>query len=203
MVPFLPTLARQLGFSTIVVGNVYTILPIIGLLFKPLFGYIADCFHIRKQILLIAQLLTAVAFLGILYIKPVNQTASSNLRCYNGVSDLQFCSSSSFAIDCVFTDHIDDRTLWNDPVTKMSELITTIKGSPMLTCTMECHAYDNNSALVFCGAHNPFCSFTMIANVKKSNIEHQGDCLFFMLKEAQLYNRNRKYNNILLLTNTY
>lgn len=42
VVPFMPTLARQLGFSTVVVGTVYTILPIIGLLVKPLFGFLAD-----------------------------------------------------------------------------------------------------------------------------------------------------------------
>lgn len=42
VVPFMPTLARQLGFSTVVVGTVYTILPIIGLLVKPLFGFVAD-----------------------------------------------------------------------------------------------------------------------------------------------------------------
>lgn len=34
--------ARQLGFSTFVVGTIYTILPILGLISKPLFGALAD-----------------------------------------------------------------------------------------------------------------------------------------------------------------
>jgi len=38
----MPTLAGQLGYSPAVVGTMYTILPIIGMLAKPLFGYIAD-----------------------------------------------------------------------------------------------------------------------------------------------------------------
>lgn len=42
VVPFMPVLARQLGFSTFVVGSVYSILPILGLIAKPLFGAIAD-----------------------------------------------------------------------------------------------------------------------------------------------------------------
>lgn len=42
VVPFMPVLARQLGFSTFIVGTVYSILPILGLVAKPLFGAIAD-----------------------------------------------------------------------------------------------------------------------------------------------------------------
>lgn len=40
--PFMPTLARQLGFSTVVIGTMYTILPIVGMLAKPFFGFVAD-----------------------------------------------------------------------------------------------------------------------------------------------------------------
>lgn len=42
VVPFMPTLAKQLGYSSVVVGTMYTILPIIGMLAKPIFGFIAD-----------------------------------------------------------------------------------------------------------------------------------------------------------------
>lgn len=42
VVPFMPTLIRQLGFSSFIVGTIYTILPIVGLLAKPIFGAIAD-----------------------------------------------------------------------------------------------------------------------------------------------------------------
>lgn len=42
VVPYMPVLARQLGFSTFVVGSIYTVLPILGLISKPLFGAIAD-----------------------------------------------------------------------------------------------------------------------------------------------------------------
>lgn len=42
VVPFMPVFARQLGFSTFVVGTIYSILPILGLISKPLFGALAD-----------------------------------------------------------------------------------------------------------------------------------------------------------------
>lgn len=42
VVPFLPTIAKQLGFSTVVVGIVYTILPFIALIMKPLSGIVSD-----------------------------------------------------------------------------------------------------------------------------------------------------------------
>lgn len=38
----MPVYARQLGFSTFVVGTIYSILPILGLVAKPLFGALAD-----------------------------------------------------------------------------------------------------------------------------------------------------------------
>lgn len=38
----MPVFARQLGFSTFVVGTIYSILPILGLVSKPLFGALAD-----------------------------------------------------------------------------------------------------------------------------------------------------------------
>lgn len=40
--PFMQVYARQLGFSSFVVGTIYTILPILGLISKPLFGALAD-----------------------------------------------------------------------------------------------------------------------------------------------------------------
>lgn len=42
VMPFMPVFARQLGFSPFVVGTIYTILPILGLVSKPLFGALAD-----------------------------------------------------------------------------------------------------------------------------------------------------------------
>lgn len=55
MVPFMPTLVKQLGFSSVIVGTIYTVLPIVGMLVKPLFGIIADRFQRQKLLFLIFQ----------------------------------------------------------------------------------------------------------------------------------------------------
>lgn len=51
----MPTLAKQLGFSSVIVGYIYTVLPIIGMLAKPIFGAIADRFHRQKKLFLFFQ----------------------------------------------------------------------------------------------------------------------------------------------------
>jgi Nitrate/nitrite transporter len=68
IVPFIPTLAKQLGFSPVTVGTMYTFLPIFGLLAKPLFGAISDRFKVQKVLFLSFIVLTAATFYGILYI---------------------------------------------------------------------------------------------------------------------------------------
>lgn len=40
--PTMPVYSKVLGFSSFVVGTIYTILPILGLIIKPAFGALAD-----------------------------------------------------------------------------------------------------------------------------------------------------------------
>lgn len=42
VVPFMPPLVLQLGYSPVVLGTIYMILPLVGLLAKPIFGFLAD-----------------------------------------------------------------------------------------------------------------------------------------------------------------
>lgn len=60
VVPYMPTLARQLGFSSVVVGTIYTILPIIGMLAKPTFGAIADRFQRQKLLFVLFQVISDI-----------------------------------------------------------------------------------------------------------------------------------------------
>lgn len=127
MVPFLSSYARKLGFSSIVVGLVYTILPMSGMLAKPLIGGLADRFKCRKQFFLAAQLLTAIAFLAINYAPDVpverkvhfscdyndavfdtSQTNASVNRCL--VSQLQ---NESGVINCRLDCRIEDSLYWD------------------------------------------------------------------------------------------
>ncbi|KAH1008249.1 major facilitator superfamily domain-containing protein 6 [Dendroctonus ponderosae] len=81
IVPFLSVYARQLGFSSVVVGLIYTILPVSGMIAKPTFGAISDRFHCQKKIFLIAQLLTAVAFLAIYFSPKITMENHVEFNC--------------------------------------------------------------------------------------------------------------------------
>ncbi|EFA00564.1 major facilitator superfamily domain-containing protein 6 [Tribolium castaneum] len=79
--PFLSTYARQLGFSATIVGLIYTILPISGMLAKPIVGAIADRFRCQKLMFLAAQLLTAAAFLAINFSPEIPKDQKVHFAC--------------------------------------------------------------------------------------------------------------------------
>lgn len=95
VVPYLSSYARQLGFSSVTVGFIYTILPISGMLAKPLFGSLADRFRCQKLLFLIAQLLTAVAFLSIFYSPQVEVDRRVHFSCYDDVPVFNTLSQAS------------------------------------------------------------------------------------------------------------
>lgn len=94
VVPYLSSYARQLGFSSVTVGFIYTILPISGMLAKPLFGSLADRFHCQKMLFLIAQLVAAAAFLSIYY-SPKVQVNRQVHSCYDNLAAFNTLSQTS------------------------------------------------------------------------------------------------------------
>ncbi|OWR42756.1 hypothetical protein KGM_206793 [Danaus plexippus plexippus] len=99
VVPYLSTYARQLGFSSATVGLIYTVLPIFGLIAKPLFGVIADRFKIQKSIFILFQVVTIVSFLAIYFIPETGMKTSVELDCGNGVTFLRSCYESNSQVD--------------------------------------------------------------------------------------------------------
>lgn len=79
--PFIPTYARQLGVSQIGVGLLYTVLPFVGLVAKPVFGAVADKFKIGKIIFMAAIFCTACFYGSIGFIPPKPTEASMSLDC--------------------------------------------------------------------------------------------------------------------------
>lgn len=56
---------------------------------------------------LICQLMTAVAFLGIKFIQPINHPANVEFHCNDGVSDLQYCTPNSENLDSCLLNNLD------------------------------------------------------------------------------------------------
>ncbi|XP_072393299.1 major facilitator superfamily domain-containing protein 6-A [Diabrotica undecimpunctata] len=109
--PFLSSYARQLGLSSVVVGFIYTVLPISGMLAKPIFGSIADRFHCQKILFLGAQLLTAAAFLAVFYSPKIETVRNVEMSCYNSTTSFVFHSTES--IDKCFLDPIKADRKWD------------------------------------------------------------------------------------------
>ncbi|XP_026666852.1 major facilitator superfamily domain-containing protein 6 [Ceratina calcarata] len=99
IVPFLPTIAKQLGFSGFLVGTIYMILPISGLLAKPLFGALADKFRIHKLLFLIFQVVVAISLFSIYFIPEIRRENVA-LIC-NGDASLEICSENGFSPELV------------------------------------------------------------------------------------------------------
>ncbi|XP_043248743.1 major facilitator superfamily domain-containing protein 6 isoform X2 [Colletes gigas] len=96
IVPFLPTIAKQLGFSGFLVGTIYTILPITGLVAKPLFGGLADKFNIHKTLFLIFQAVVAISMFTIHFIPEINSSANVTFTCHDDAY-LEVCSKNGFS----------------------------------------------------------------------------------------------------------
>ncbi|XP_031631871.1 major facilitator superfamily domain-containing protein 6-A isoform X2 [Contarinia nasturtii] len=90
----MPVYARQLGFSTFVVGTIYSILPILGLISKPLFGVIADRYQRHKLMFVIFIVIAIGAFSSIQFIPPIPKHTQIDYHCSYNEADLKFCPSS-------------------------------------------------------------------------------------------------------------
>lgn len=146
----MPTLARQLGFSSVVVGTIYTILPIVGMLAKPTFGAIADRFHRQKLLFLlfqvwtlnstplpiylsspIFQVLTIVPFFAIMFIPAIPQESKVNFSCNDGFNALKYCPAAGeegvkeCAVSAIEADHFNS-TLTCDLTCTTTESMWTI-----------------------------------------------------------------------------
>ena len=90
----MPIYARQLGFSSIIVGTIYTVLPITGMLAKPLFGAVADHFQLQKTLFLAFQILTAISFFVIQFIPEIPSESIVTLDC-DAVTYFKACNNDT------------------------------------------------------------------------------------------------------------
>lgn len=163
----MPVLARQLGFSSIVVGTIYSILPIVGLLTKPLFGLIADRFQSHKILFILSQALTAVAFFCIMFIPNIATTV--DFHCHKGEAVLNVCPSNTD--DC------------------LQSTLSQLLDDKNLTCRMKCQTSPAQWDYVCknwlegksCAQQEPYIELT--THIKKiSELEPVNKCLYFLIE---------------------
>ena len=177
VVPFIPVFAKQLGYSASIVGLVYFVLPLVGMLAKPLFGAIADRFHKQKFLFLLFQFITIVAFCGILLIPAI--PAQSEFHCHEGENLLKFCPPK--------VEDMNDCT------------VSSIISNPSNTtfeCRMKCRKNDMWSTMCENWNIPGLCGMTSSSVVIDTLIAHNkitlGDdqCFYLLFHNATINNQN-------------
>ncbi|XP_015372484.1 PREDICTED: major facilitator superfamily domain-containing protein 6-B-like isoform X2 [Diuraphis noxia] len=112
MTSFLPTIAKQLGYSTVVVGTIYSILPILSLIIKPIIGAIVDQFRVKKLIFLMFILLSGLTAFSLMFVPSIPLDSSVELNC-NSATYLNVCPEDNLSLsNCSYkrvTDVIVDK----------------------------------------------------------------------------------------------
>lgn len=96
---FLPTVAKQLGYSTIVVGTIYCILPILSLITKPIVGAIVDQLRVKKILFLTFILITALTSFSLMFIPEIPLESTAELNCHE-LTYLNVCPEDKSMSKC-------------------------------------------------------------------------------------------------------
>lgn len=181
IVPFMSVYAGQLGFSSFIVGIIYTILPFSGMLAKPLMGTLADKFRCRKMIFLIAQVVAAVAFFAMIFLPELPQP--------NNIKQAHFACDASEAVIDICLDKQDKHAL---------NRIQTIE-TEEVTCQMSCDLTELQSDVVcknwfaLKNCKYPLNSINFTAHIPINHTVQLGHCLYFKVLNVTLGNGNTVY----------
>lgn len=93
IVGFSPTIAKQMGYSPMLVGYIYTYLSILSFLVKPITGIIVDKFRVKRIMFLAFILTCGLTAMVLHFIQRLPTEAAAILSC-NTTTVLDVCSNS-------------------------------------------------------------------------------------------------------------
>lgn len=117
LLSFLPTIAKQLGYSTIIVGTIYCFLPILSLIAKPIVGAIVDQFRVKKTIFLTLILLSALTSFSLMFVPEIPLESIADLNCHD-ITYLNVCPKDKSSSKC------DIKRVSEDISSKSDNLVT-------------------------------------------------------------------------------
>ncbi|XP_029345971.1 major facilitator superfamily domain-containing protein 6 isoform X2 [Acyrthosiphon pisum] len=89
---FAPTIAKQLGYSPMVVGSVFTYLSMLSFFVKPIVGIIVDKFRVKRIMFLAFVLLCGLTAFSIKFVPKIPTEAVANLSC-GATTVMNVCSN--------------------------------------------------------------------------------------------------------------
>ncbi|RZF39838.1 hypothetical protein LSTR_LSTR000486 [Laodelphax striatellus] len=97
MILFTNTFAKQLGFSALTVGSIFTLMPIARVIAKLVFGALTDKLQAHRQIALILLTISIVSYYLMMYIPPIQTEIFSQIYCDSSMNiSLKVCSTREF-----------------------------------------------------------------------------------------------------------
>ncbi|CAL8081521.1 unnamed protein product [Orchesella dallaii] len=141
--PYITVYGKQLGFSELNVGYIFTVAPIAGIISMPLFGMIADRFKIKKKLFLVFNIINLLALLCFPILALTENKASRPvvIECGEGSSHIKHCHTSN-------SSHVVD---WNSHSASERILQEYSKKNCSTSCQIECQA-SQEELVKFCDA---------------------------------------------------
>lgn len=90
---FWPTIAKQQGYSPMIVGFLYTYLSILSLIAKSICGIIVDKFAVKRTMFLTCVLSCGLSAFALSFINRLPIETAVNLSCGTATTELNICSN--------------------------------------------------------------------------------------------------------------
>ncbi|XP_039285641.1 uncharacterized protein LOC111064531 [Nilaparvata lugens] len=200
---FLPTYARQLGFSTIHVGSILTVLPFVSMLSKFILGSIADRFQCHKTLLTLCVVLVGATLYSLQFIPPSETHVTAELHCKNGRFHSKVCSPDTREDRCLTSNiqtEVGSSSLYcSIEFKEQSDVITDLCRS-LKNESKYCENLINNTSTVHEYKHKYEYDFHNVADIKPtkqesfifidsllvtSNITEVDQCLLFEIDKVK------------------
>lgn len=88
--------ARQLGFSSVAVGVIYTVSPLAIIVIKPLTGAIADKFNCQNLVFVISQVLIILSTIGLIFLPSYSKNTSDLQNFEENITTLEVCTDQNY-----------------------------------------------------------------------------------------------------------
>lgn len=149
---FAPTIAKQLGYSPMVVGSVFTYLSMLSFFVKPIIGIIVDKFRVKRIMFLTFVLLCGLTAFSLKFIQKIPTEAVANLSC-DTITALNVCSNDDNRLS-----QCDDSLLKlilnsAEPIECQVRYIL-IKCNYTYQCCGDCHNGQPNVSIAVCQSLN-------------------------------------------------
>ncbi|XP_039279064.1 major facilitator superfamily domain-containing protein 6-A isoform X2 [Nilaparvata lugens] len=93
MLLFTSTYAKQLGFSALTVGSVFTLMPVVGMIGKLVVGALSDKLQAHKQIVIVLLTISITCYYSMMYIPPIQKELLSEIYCDSSTNiSLKLCT---------------------------------------------------------------------------------------------------------------